>query len=148
MRSAPLSCATRRFSAKRSSSLSPRCLRQWLRSERSCGKTCWKNSGEVLEIRTIDPAIAHLFVQAENLFEQQEPDRKRARDAGSTLVAVERRNLPLEPLQVELVHVVAQGVLICSRPTKRALVPFLLLQRTPSWLPAFALLWLMSLNAR
>src|SRR5215469_9841581 len=44
VRSAPLSCATRKLSARRSSSLPPRRLRQWLRSERSCGNSCWKNS--------------------------------------------------------------------------------------------------------
>jgi hypothetical protein len=47
IRSAPLSCATRKLSARRSSSLSPRRLRQWLRSERSCGNSCWKNSSPV-----------------------------------------------------------------------------------------------------
>jgi transposase-like protein len=31
----------------RSSSLAPRRLRQWLRSERSCGNSCWKNSSPV-----------------------------------------------------------------------------------------------------
>src|SRR6478735_12499516 len=43
-RNAPASCATRRLSASSNSSLSPSRLRQWLRSERSCGKACWKNS--------------------------------------------------------------------------------------------------------
>jgi hypothetical protein len=33
-----------RIRNSRSSSLSPRRLRQWLRSERSCGNLCWKNS--------------------------------------------------------------------------------------------------------
>jgi hypothetical protein len=46
-RSAPLLCATRRLSASSSSSLSPSRLRQWLRSERSCGNSCWKNSSPV-----------------------------------------------------------------------------------------------------
>ena len=43
----PGSCATRRLSASSNSSLSPSRLRQWLRSERSCGKSCWKNSSPV-----------------------------------------------------------------------------------------------------
>src|SRR5207253_6420166 len=47
VRSAPLSSATRKLSASRSSSLLPRRLRQWLRSERSCGNSCWKNSSPV-----------------------------------------------------------------------------------------------------
>ena len=40
VRSAPLSCATRRLSASSRSNLSPRRFLQWLRSERSCGKLC------------------------------------------------------------------------------------------------------------
>src|ERR1017187_4333293 len=47
VRSAPLAWATRRLSASSSSSLSPSRLRQWLRSERSCGNSCWKNSSPV-----------------------------------------------------------------------------------------------------
>src|SRR5262249_26178348 len=47
VRSAPLSCATRKLSARRSSSLPPRRLRHWLRSGRSCGNSCWKNSSPV-----------------------------------------------------------------------------------------------------
>ena len=47
LRNAPASCATRRLSASSNSSLSPSRLRQWLRSERSCGKACWKNSSPV-----------------------------------------------------------------------------------------------------
>src|SRR5215469_12581618 len=47
LRSAPLAWATRRLSANSSSSLSPSRLRQWLRSERSCGNWCWKNSSPV-----------------------------------------------------------------------------------------------------
>lgn len=47
VRNAPLACATRRLSAKSSSSLSPSRFLQWLRSERSCGKACWKNSSPV-----------------------------------------------------------------------------------------------------
>src|SRR5674536_66550 len=47
VRSAPLACATRRLSASSSSSLSPSRLRQWLRSERSCGNSCWKNYSPV-----------------------------------------------------------------------------------------------------
>ena len=62
VRSAPLSWATRRLSARRSSSLPPRRLRQWLKSERSCGKACWLFPGEVLKVRIVDPAIAHLLV--------------------------------------------------------------------------------------
>ena len=47
VRNAPLVCATRKLSASSSSSLSPNRFRQWLRSERSCGNSCWKNSSPV-----------------------------------------------------------------------------------------------------
>ena len=61
--------------------------------------------GEVLEIRIVDPAIAHLFVgQGEDVFEQQQPDHEAALDAGPTLLAVKRRDLAVEPLPVELLR--------------------------------------------
>src|SRR5450631_56659 len=47
LRSAPVLCATRKLSANSSSSLSPSRFLQWLRSERSCGNSCWKNSSPV-----------------------------------------------------------------------------------------------------
>ena len=47
VRSAPLWCATRRLSASNSSSLLPSRFLQWLRSERSCEKLCWKNVSPV-----------------------------------------------------------------------------------------------------
>src|SRR5215831_13922541 len=64
VRSAPLSCATRKLSARRSSSLLPRRLRQWLRSEQLVRKLVLQEllSGEVLEVWIIDPAFAHAFV--------------------------------------------------------------------------------------
>ena len=40
LRNARASCATRKLSVSNSSSLSPSRLRQWLRSERSCGNAC------------------------------------------------------------------------------------------------------------
>jgi hypothetical protein len=46
-RSAPLACATRKLSARSSSRLLPSRFLQWLRSERSCGNSCWKNSSPV-----------------------------------------------------------------------------------------------------
>jgi hypothetical protein len=43
--------------------------------------------GEVLEIRIVDPAIAHLFVgQGEDVLEQQKPDDEAALNAGPTLL--------------------------------------------------------------
>src|SRR6476661_8868537 len=59
--------------------------------------------GEVLEIRVIDPALAHAFVgQPVNVLEQQQPDRKARLDPGPALLAVERRNLAVDPVPVNL----------------------------------------------
>ena len=59
--------------------------------------------GEVLEIRIIDPALAHAFIgQPVNVLEQQQPDRKARLDPGSALVAVERRDLAVDPVPVDL----------------------------------------------
>src|SRR5215468_9672887 len=99
VRSAPLSCATRKLSARRSSSLPPRRLRQWLRSERSCGIL----SGEVLEVWIIDPAFAHAFVgQSVNMLEQKKPDHKLCRNSRPATVAVQRRDLAVDELPVDL----------------------------------------------
>ena len=58
-------------------------------------------TGEVLEVRIIDPALAHAFVgQPINVLEQQEPDRKARLDPRSPLVAVERRDLAIDPVPV------------------------------------------------
>ena len=59
-------------------------------------------AGEVLEVRIIDPALAHAFVgQPINVLEQQEPDRKARLDPRSPLVAVERRDLAIDPVPVD-----------------------------------------------
>src|SRR6266480_2451165 len=104
VRSAPLTCATRKLSARRSSSLSPRRLRQWLRSERSCGNSCWKNSSPVKCWKyVIDPAFAHAFVgQTGNMLEQKKPDHKPCRNSRPTTVAVQRRDLAIDELPVDL----------------------------------------------
>src|SRR6201987_2815284 len=105
VRSAPLSCATRKLSARRSSSLPPRRLRQWLRSERSCGKLMLEEllSGEVLEVWIIDPAFAHAFVgQSVNMLEQKKPDHKLCRNSRPATVAVQRRDLAVDELPVDL----------------------------------------------
>src|SRR5215813_9333344 len=70
VRSAPASCATLKLSASRSSSLSRRRFLQWLRSERSCGNACWKNSSPVKYWK-----YAYLFIgQGEDVLEQQKPE--------------------------------------------------------------------------
>src|SRR5262245_24287752 len=107
VRSAPLSCATRKLSARRSSSLPPRRLRQWLRSERSCGNSCWKNSSPVKcwKYGIIDPAFAHAFVgQSVNMLEQKKPDHKLCRNSRPATVAVQRRDLAVDELPVDLAH--------------------------------------------
>jgi hypothetical protein len=69
LRNAPASCASRRLSASSSSSLSPSRLRQWLRSERSCGNACWKNSVSFRRLRIdYSPAIS-LLPKANELFD-------------------------------------------------------------------------------
>ena len=68
--------------------------------------------GEVLEIGVIDPALAHAFVgQPVNLLEQQQPDCKPRRDPGPALVAVERRDLAVDEVPVDLAGELRQFVL-------------------------------------
>jgi hypothetical protein len=58
--------------------------------------------GEVLEVRIKDPALAHAFVREPvNVLEQQQPDREARLDPGPSLVAVERRDLAVDPLPVQ-----------------------------------------------
>src|ERR1700730_9185293 len=67
---------------------------------------------EVLEIRIIDPALAHAFVgQPVNVLEQQKPDRKARLDPGSTVLAVERRDLAVDKVPVDLACELCQLVL-------------------------------------
>ena len=57
--------------------------------------------GEELKIGIIDPSLAHAFVgQPVNVLEQQEPDRKARLDSGPPLLAVERRDLAIDPVPV------------------------------------------------
>ena len=59
--------------------------------------------GEVLEIGVVNPALAQLLVgQSEDVLEQQKPDDEAALDAGPTLLAVERRDLAIEPVPVDV----------------------------------------------
>ena len=62
--------------------------------------------GEELEIGVIDPAPA----QPVNLFEQQQPDRKPRRDPGPALVAVERCDLAVDKVPVNLAGELRQFV--------------------------------------
>ncbi len=68
--------------------------------------------GEELEIGVVDPALAHRFVgQREDVLEQQKSDDEAALDARASLVAVERRDLAIEPVPVELARQPHQLVL-------------------------------------
>src|SRR5262249_1288521 len=60
-------------------------------------------SGEVLEVWIIDPAFAHAFVgQSVNMLEQKKPDHKPCRNSRPTTVAVQRRDLAVDELPVDL----------------------------------------------
>jgi len=69
-------------------------------------------AGEVLKIRVMHPALAHAFVgQPVNVLEQQKSDHKAGRNPGPALVAIERRNLAVDPLPVDLAGELHQLVL-------------------------------------
>jgi hypothetical protein len=69
-------------------------------------------ASEVLEIRVVDPALAHpLIGQAVNVLEQQQPDHEADRDAGPAILAVERRDLAVDPVPIDLASELNQLVL-------------------------------------
>src|SRR5262245_9786042 len=90
VRNAPASCATRRLSASRNSSFSPRLppmaqvgalVREGVLEELL--------AGEVLEIGVIDPTFTHLLVgEREDVLEQQQPNDEASLDPGPGFVAV------------------------------------------------------------
>src|SRR3974390_563300 len=60
-------------------------------------------AGERLELRVMDPALAHALVgKPINVLEQQKPNHKAGRYPGPALVAVERRDLAIDPIPVDL----------------------------------------------
>src|SRR6185503_5199003 len=68
--------------------------------------------GEVLEIRIVDPALAHAFIgQPVYVFEQQQPDRKARLDPGPALLAIERCDLSVDPVPVDRICELCQLVL-------------------------------------
>ena len=68
--------------------------------------------GEVLEIRVVDPALAHPFIgQTVNVLEQQQPDRKARLDARPAVLAVKRRYLAVDPVPIELARKLNQFVI-------------------------------------
>jgi hypothetical protein len=69
-------------------------------------------AGEVLEIRVVDPALAHSLVgQPVNVLEQQKTDHEAGRDPRPAVLAVERRNLAVNPVPVDLASEQNQFVL-------------------------------------
>jgi hypothetical protein len=69
-------------------------------------------AGEVLEVRIVDPALTDAFIgQPEHVLEQQQADHEAALDARSALVAVERRDLCVDPRPVDLAAKLYQLVL-------------------------------------
>src|SRR6516164_3126356 len=60
-------------------------------------------TSEVLEIRVVDPAHANVPVgQAVDVLEQQQPEHEPALDPRPALRAVERRDLAIDPVPVDL----------------------------------------------
>jgi len=60
-------------------------------------------ASEVLEVRVIDPAFAYAFIgQAANILEQKKPDYKPCRNSRPTTVAVQRRNLTVDKVPIDL----------------------------------------------
>ena len=60
-------------------------------------------AGEVLEIRVVDPALAHPFIgQPVNVLEQQQPDHEAGLDPRPAVLAVERRDLAVDPVPIDL----------------------------------------------
>src|SRR4051812_17791614 len=59
-------------------------------------------AGEELEIRVVDPALAHPLVgQPVNVLEQQQPDHEAGLDPRPAVLAVERRDLAVDPVPVD-----------------------------------------------
>jgi hypothetical protein len=68
--------------------------------------------GEVLEVRVIDPAVANAFIrQAVNVLEQQEADDEPSLDSWPALLGIQRGNLAIEKVPVDLARELHQLVL-------------------------------------
>ncbi|MGY3079689.1 hypothetical protein ACVWZZ_006097 [Bradyrhizobium sp. LM6.10] len=69
-------------------------------------------AGEVLEIRVVDPTLAHTLIgQAVNVLEQEQPDHEAGRDARTPVLAIERRDLAVDPVPIDLAGELNQLVL-------------------------------------
>ena len=68
--------------------------------------------GEMLEIRVMDPALADTLVgQPVDMLEQQQPDHEPGLNPWAALVAVERRDLAVNPVPADLAGELHQLVL-------------------------------------
>src|SRR6266545_2199777 len=68
-------------------------------------------SSEVLEVRVIDPPFAHAFVgQAVHMLEQKKPDHKPCCNSRPTTVPVQRRDLAVDEVPVDLARELHQLV--------------------------------------
>src|SRR4029079_12829979 len=78
-------------------------------------------AGKVLKIRVMDPALAHpLIGQSVNALEQQQPHHEAGLNARSAVLAVERGDLAVDPVPVELAGELNQ---LSSRARNRSLAP-------------------------
>src|SRR4051794_11946609 len=60
-------------------------------------------AGEELEIRVVDPALAHpLIGQPVDMLEQQQPNHEAGLDPRPAVLAVERRDLAVDPVPIDL----------------------------------------------
>jgi hypothetical protein len=60
-------------------------------------------TGEELEIRVVDPALAHPFIgQPVSVLEQQQPDHEAGLDPRPPVLAVERCDLAVDPVPIDL----------------------------------------------
>lgn len=60
-------------------------------------------ASEELEIRVVDPALANALIgQPVNVLEQQQPDHEAGRDPGPAMLAVERCDLAVDPVPIDL----------------------------------------------
>src|SRR5262249_61680862 len=83
-------------------------------------------SGEVLEVWIIDPAFAYALVgQSVNMLEQKEPDHKLCRNSRAATVAVQRRDLAVDELPVDLareLHEMVPHVVVLVLPSAEHIV--------------------------
>ena len=59
-------------------------------------------ASEVLEVRVVDPALAHALVgQSIDVLEHQQPNDEAGLDPGAALVAVKRRDFAIDPIPID-----------------------------------------------